>query len=494
MITALCGVVMAAVLWIPQAQAQVQGDWPEPYRLSTGTGKAGEASLATDAYGYAHIFWSELLSADQSSAVYYSRFDGGGWTSALDIYRSKEFASIQSLTSLVDRHGMLHLAWSGGENGPILYMHAPAAGTLSARHWQEPLQIRLPGKQVKLLVDSKGVLHLLYSRVSGQARGVYYSRSQDQGANWTEPVWLDPDILPGYSAGSLQFEMDDRDGLHAVWFYAGLETQGGDWVRYAHSLDGGDTWSLPFTIDRSIEGSDYSLSFAYPVMAVSGQSVHIVWAGGTLHYRNHRFSTDAGRSWSPPARILGNLNGQAFEGLTTDGMGRIHYFGQIRDPMAIYHAIWDGGRWTRPSLVYLISLGQTDPIGDRVHAHYTLSTVRAGNQLILTFTDSPPEPERRLFAVYRTLEDVVPQAAVPTPTSTVTPALSTTTSLIAATPAATATATATAVPMEAIAALPSGGVGRPDQAIWLGLVLPLFLLVSTVGIWLLNHYRKESGR
>jgi hypothetical protein len=489
-IGALCTLILATALWIVPAEAQVQGEWSQPYRLSTGTGKASEASLATDAYGYVHAFWPEFLSEDQSAAVFYSRFDGGGWTTALDLYRSKDAATIQSLTSTVDQRGMVHLAWSGGENGPIFYMHTPAAGTLSAQHWQEPLRVDLPGKQVKLLVDPKGALHLLYSRVSGQARGVYYSRSQDQGANWSEPVWLDPDSLPGYFAGSLQFQIDEYDGLHAAWFYAGFETQGADWVRYAHSLDGGDTWSLPFTIDRLIEGSDSTLDFAYPIMAVTGRTVHIVWAGGGLHFRNHRFSTDSGQTWSPPARIFGNLNGQAFEGLTTDGMGRIHYLGHIRNPMGIYHSIWDEGRWTRPSLVYLVSLGEADPIGDRVHAHYTLSTVRAGNQLVLTFTDSPPEPERRLFAIYRTLEDVAPQPAELTPTPTVTPAASPTAVRTAVTPAATPPPAAA---MEAVASLPRGGVTRPDQAIWLGMILPLLLMGSTVAFWVLNRYRKESA-
>jgi hypothetical protein len=490
-ILAACGLLLAFALWTQPVAAQVRGGWSEPFRLSTGQGKASEASLVTDPYGYVHVFWSELFD-NQSSALYYARFDGGSWTTPLDIYRTKPFTSIQSLTPFVDQQGTLHLTWSAGDNGPLFYMRTAAAGALSAQHWQEPLQIDLPGKQVRLLVDSHSVLHLLYSRTSGQARGVYYAHSRDDGANWSDSVWLDPDILAGFSAGSLQFQMDDRGGLHALWFYAGLETQGGDWVRYSHSLDGGESWSLPFTIDKSIEGSDESLSFAYPVMAVTGHTVHVVWAGGSLHYRNHRFSTDAGQSWSPPARIFGNLNGQAFEGLTTDELGRIHYLGHIRYPMAIYHAVWDQGQWTKPALVYLVSLGDSDPIGDRVHAHYTLSTVRAGNQLILTFTDSPPEPERRLFTIYRTLDDVTPLTAVPTPTATATPPLSPTPSAIPATP--TAVATESALPIEAIAALPPAGVARPDQAIWLGMILPLLLLAGTLGFWLLDRYRKESTR
>ena len=56
----------------------------------------------------------------------------------------------------------------------------------------------------------------------------------------------------------LSFELDENDGLHAVWFY-GARAAGAtpDWVRYTHSFDGGHTWSAPFTIDQVVEGSDH---------------------------------------------------------------------------------------------------------------------------------------------------------------------------------------------------------------------------------------------
>jgi hypothetical protein len=485
LIAALFGALLAIAIPTGQAEGQVLGEWSQPYRLSTGQGKASEAALASDRYGYVHAFWSELLD-DQSSMLYYARFDGGSWSAPLDIYRGPPFVPIQSLSPFVDRYGTLHLAWSGGEGGPVFYMQAPAASTLSAQNWQEPLRIDLLAKQVRMMIDEAGVVHLLYSRMSGQARGIYYARSQDQAANWSEPRWLDPDILSGHMPGSLEFKLDERGGLHALWFYTGLEVSGGDWVRYAHSLDGGDTWSLPFTVDRLIEGSDYSLSAASPVLAVTGEEVHVVWAGGKFHYRNHRISTDSGQTWGPPVRIFGNLQGQAFESLTTDGLGRVHYLGQIRDPMAIYHAVWHEGRWSRPEPVYLISLGSWDPAGDRVHAHYTIGSVRAGNQLILTFTDSPPEPDRRLFAVSRDLEGVAAATAVPTPPATPTVEVPAT-----PTPGA-ATTTATPPPgaaLEAGATLPPATT-RPDEAIWLGLLLPLLLMVSTIAFWLLNRYRQ----
>ena len=94
----------------------------------------------------------------------------------------------------------------------------------------------------------------------------------------------------------------------------------------------------------------------------------------------------------------------------------MHFFGQIRYPQGIYTAYWDQTQWSAPSLVYLIAPENSEEgIGNRVHAHYTLPVVRAGNQLVLTFTDGPADPNRRLFAMYRTLDDIPPLETVPAP-------------------------------------------------------------------------------
>ncbi len=401
------------------AQAQVQGGgWSEPYQLSSGAGKASEASMVADQYGYVHCFWTETLFDNQDVVIKYARFDGTTWTKPNDIYITNR--GIRNISPFVDRQGILHVAWAEGLVGPAYYTYASANNALSAQDWAKPVQINIPARFVYLRVDSKGVFHLLYIDQTLDTAGVYYIRSEDRGASWSQPLWLDPDIPLGYFPDSLNFALDENDGLHAVWFYAarqeGLDP---DWVRYTHSLDGGQTWSTPFTIDKHIEGSDHNLTNASPIMIVRGRTVHVVWAGGSQPYRNHRFSTDAGLTWSAPKEIFGELQGQAFDGLAVDRAGRVHFFGQIRYPMGIYHAYWDQNQWSKPELIYLVA-AEGEEMGDRVHAHYTLPVVRDGNQLVLTFSDPPADANRRLFVMYRTLDDIQPIPTMPTPISTAT--------------------------------------------------------------------------
>ena len=127
------------------------------------------------------------------------------------------------------------------------------------------------------------------------------------------------------------------------------------------------------------------------------------------------------RTWSASRHIFGELHGQAFEGLAVDATGRVHFIGQIRYPMGIYHAYWDQNHWSTPSLFYLIASEEGKDFGDLIAAHNTVPVVRAGNQLVITLADNPSFPNRRLFAMHRILDDVPALELVPTPTPTASP-------------------------------------------------------------------------
>ncbi len=483
-VLALCTVLLLTLLSTGPTKAQGQDTgWSEPYRLSTKAGKASEASLVADPYGYVHAFWTETLFESQQAVIEYARFDGGTWSAPNDIYFTDN--GIENISSVMDKQGILHVVWTEGLYGPAYYMHAPGASALSAQQWTKPLRIDIPAGIVQFHVDSKGVFHILYIN-RGEALGVYYVRSKDRGETWSEPVWLDPDILGGHTPDSLNFEMDENDGLHAVWWYGALDRDARpDWVRYIHSLDGGETWSSPFMIDQDVEGSGHALANASPKMIVQGQNVHVIWAAGVLAYRFHRYSTDSGKTWSSSRLLFGELQlqGQAFDDLAVDGAGRVHFFGQIRYPIGIYHAYWDQTRWSTPSLVYLVA-EQGEDMGHRIHAHLMQAVVRAGNQLVLTFGDPPSDDQRRLFVMYRTLDDVAPLKMLPTPTpaATMIPSPSPTPTQIG--PLATPTLTITT------ADGPLVDAPQADRALQFGLIPVLLLLGGTIAfrVW----YKQRS--
>jgi hypothetical protein len=485
---ALAAALILSLIRMASAQAQVQSsEWSEPYRLSSEAGVAGAGSCAADPYGYVHCFWTELLYEDQRTIIQYAQFDGEIWSTPNAIYVTG--AGIENVSPVVDQHGTLHIAWAEGLAGPLYYSHAPAYAATSAWSWAPPMRIELPGRTVRLRVDSQGVLHLVYIN-QVEEPGVFYVRSEDGGLTWTEAVWLDPDILFKHVPDGLNFELDDAGGLHAVWFYGALDTRDHpDWVRYTHSLDGGHTWLVPFLIDQATVEDGYNLTSPGPVMVVQGTAVHVVWAAGEFAFRHHRFSTDAGQTWSAPRSLFGELNGQAGDGLTVDGAGRLHYFAQIRYPQGIYHAQWDQGQWTLPSLIYLILEGSSpdEVMGDRIHAHDTFPVVRAGNQLVLTFGDGHADPNRRLFAMHRTLDDVAPLALMSTPTPAVDPGSSPT----VAPTALPATAPATRAPGATASAGSLEEVPTANLALRAAMVPTMLLLAGTVAIRLLRKFKQR---
>lgn len=467
----------------PVAQI-VNKEWSEPQLLSTTTVQAQiESYILTDNYGYAHVFWRQLGPDDQLFAIEYTRFDGRNWTPPLDIYVTA--SPIGFISPYLDAAGVIHVAWSEGNSGPVMISSAPAYDTLSAWSWSPPVQVEVPAYRPTLVVDKRGTYHLVYSDYYGTESGVYYVRSRDGGDTWSEPYWLDPDAPPGYAPSYVRMVLDVYGGLHVAWDYLAKSAQypAGLWVRYAHSLDGGQTWEFPIMLDETDDEPE-ELRMAYPNITAMGEEVLVLWAGTQRTNREYRISRDQGGSWSDTVRIFGGLEGQAAgDGLAVDGLGRVHFIGQIRWPQGLYHAVWQDGKWTEASMLYLIASSGMDARNGRYHAHNLEAGILNGNQLIVLFTDEVDGP---LYVTYRTLEDVPEVTRLPLPTPTPTPGQPATATPLPATPAA--------LHITPLAAFNSNdttitGTTNLSMPIWQG-ILPAFLfLLGVVVMWLLRHGR-----
>jgi len=136
---------------------------------------------------------------------------------------------------------------------------------------------------------TSNAIHVVYHEfndVSWDSR-VYYTRSTDNGANWTSRAQL--------SGGSyLYFAMFpaiavDGNTVHAVWLELNAGMSAYD-IKYRRSTNAGGTWLTTQTVSS---GGDFN---EVPAIAVSGNNVHVVWddGGSALYYRR---STDGGVSW-----------------------------------------------------------------------------------------------------------------------------------------------------------------------------------------------------
>jgi len=82
------------------------------------------------------------------------------------------------------------------------------------------------------------------------------------------------------------------DSLHVVW---SDRHAAGSAIYYRHSLDTGLTWS------RAIPITDTTGKASFPVVAVSGANVHVVWMDSLNGNRASRYthSLDGGMTWGP---------------------------------------------------------------------------------------------------------------------------------------------------------------------------------------------------
>lgn len=462
----ICIFMILSMLTFQMTSAQ-SGDyrWTAPEKLSSEDGMSSQPSMVHDQYGYIHMFWSESGFADGRPIIRYSRFNGETWSVPNDVFIAPEDSVIVFISPFVDSKGMLHLLWSENNTGPLMYSRAPAYDAISAKNWIDPIPIDVTSFWGDIVVDSKGVMHVLFSDYYGEAQGMYYVRSENNGFSWSSPLWLDPDIPAGQGPTYVNLGIDENDGLHALWHYIDNATANGTWIRYTNSSDAGNSWIVPITIDKADESYD-ELRLPYPEFLVAGQQVQIIWAGNSNTNREHRYSTNAGRTLSPTIRILGDLHGQALGGgLDVDSLGRVHYATQVRSPIGIYHTYWDNGSWSIPNIAYFIGNEEVDP--SNIHAHNVRLAIRAGNQVVVAFTSAPNDPQWSLYVIQTTLQDApeleplpIPTQApvsIPTPTPTVEPVNVTT-------------------PLSPEIASPPTEVGQPSLGIVWGIIPALALL------------------
>lgn len=388
-----------------------------PYQLSDpGTFVRYEPYLVADGHGRIHLFWTQdsaqrcCLGSGQFSVLRYAQYSDGIWKDPIDLVRV-EGGRVDAASACVDPSGHLHVAFvRNGQAGSIYYMRVEAEDALSSDGWSAPRELMIDQprtNRIRLRADGAGVLHLVFSRTSG-TKGIFYSRSTDGGADWSESTQLDPDIPEEETPQIFQFETDPQGGLHVAWnYYSQSDGEAvGRWLRYARSLDGGMTWSEPFTLDEfELNEDPLTDSVRTPHGIVfTGDQVHVVWTGGppggpTGVGRKYRMSPDRGSTWENIETNIFNAWGeQNGDGLASDETGRVHWVGLVRrfvGPGQLWEGLWGAdwdGQWSEPSqVVRTLSPGIDSP---------RLASTADG-QLVAAFRSSP-DPETGLRYLYAT--------------------------------------------------------------------------------------------
>ena len=458
--------------------AQEPVDWSTPVDLADTSVYSGEPAVVADQYGFVHVFWVEdvggepAIRSDASTAsgntILYRRWDGTHWTEPIDLFFVEE-GDLRYPVAAMDTQGLVHLVWRAA--GGLYYSHAEVSRAGNAHAWrpQQLLALALGGFQPAFVADTKGTLHLAYTRlinVEERSRdgNVYYMRSSNSGRTWSSPILVsDIEARTETQADTPGLAVDGRDRVHLTWYTGDPPDWLGTSVFYAKSVNAGKTWSLPHLVDK-VEGDENWAS--KPVIAARGlEEIHLIWVCGQLAFRCHQWSSDGGETWSRAQRVFGDLHGLSFwDAVALDGSDTLYWVSVVRYPQALYYSYWDGSDWVDPPMVASDDFRALD-------FHGLEPAVRQGNELhVLAVWPFGPA----IWHIWGKTR------ASPSPTLP-TPAASSPTPSLSATPRPLATSASTPDGQDGANVQPSlpGTSQNPQSAILWG-VLPALILTMTV--------------
>ena len=314
-------------IWVLQGQVDAlewvfaaPSPWSSPMIISEAGTIPGFPAAAMDTEGNIHVLWNAASSESQfGSVLYYSRWDATSWSRPAIVQGSEEVVARSPV--LVFAEPFLHAVWSGGATGTVFYSRAYPGDAFAASGWSAP---SMPGKTAigsspVLAVDLLGRLHLVYAVPFNEGRGIYYTRSDDNGESWQDTVQLFDAVAEDWaSVDHPVVTVDERGVIHVAWVRMPLPGYGlSQGVYYARSMDHGETWTSAMLL------ADGAYDWPQVAATLTGQII-ITWQNLALNSVESRISSDYGLTWDYVSQIPGL---QAVEGravLTQDHTGRVH--------------------------------------------------------------------------------------------------------------------------------------------------------------------------
>lgn len=339
-------------IWVLRGQVDAVGwvfaapsPWSDVMTLSEDDYTPGFPVVATDAGRNVHVLWSALPSTSRpSSVLYYSRWNDTSWSRPTAVLGADEGVALSP--ALVFAEPFLHAVWSGGSTGAVFYSRSYPGDAFTASSWSTPAKLgeAAMGSAPALTPDLLGRLHVVYAVPFNEGRGIYYTRTDDDGDSWQETVRIFDAVAEGWlSIDRPDVTVDERGVIHVVWVRAPLPGYGlPQGVYYARSTDHGETWTDAMLL------ADGAYDWPQVAATLTGQVV-TTWQDLTRNIVEYRSSSDYGLTWSYASQIPGL---QAIEGravLAQDGTGRLHITAlntQVSSAVMLRHLTYTEGQWS----------------------------------------------------------------------------------------------------------------------------------------------------
>jgi hypothetical protein len=278
---------------------------------------AVDPEIAIDGEGIITVFWTQADPQRGIQDVFLSRSTDRGQTFSQPINVSLT-NSTQTFTAEpalgLDRDGNLHVVYTRvsltAQTQDIFYAVSSAGGEQfnNPVNLTRSLQTSTLSAQPSIIVDATGNINVVYVQVSFFTffQEIFLHRSTDGGKTFSRPTNVSNILRDDAFAYLPAFAVDASGNLAAVWT-AAEDDRGEADIFFAHSSDGGRTFSPSVNVSRTNALGGGVLSGGSVAIDSEG-TVSVVWADSTQGNYEVFFSRslDGGRTFSEPVNISTN--------------------------------------------------------------------------------------------------------------------------------------------------------------------------------------------
>lgn len=288
--------------------------WSQPIAVATADVQILQPNLVIGGDARIHAFWSQSERPVATgrivnplnipgNEIFYSRFDANMWSAPRPVLRSPNGNQADFPAIASDNQGGLFVAWAGSEPNGVYFSRSLADRAASVTEWIAPLLLPAPRESAtwpSIVSDGDSTIYVAYTIPLNEDRGIYLTRSDDDGDSWSDEVQVFDGTLAEWDLigpASLTRTLDGT--LHLMWTrWTQLPESQSVALAYSRSGDNGDTWSEP-----EIVTEEPILNNA--ILGVQERFVHRIWTG-LIDSRPviwHQFSEDGGINWSSAGRV-----------------------------------------------------------------------------------------------------------------------------------------------------------------------------------------------
>lgn len=363
--------------------------------------------LIADRNNTVHAFASQVVDEEDGLvAIIYNQWTPEeGWTTPIDILLSPVKKQARLLDALLDSEGFFHVVFFGGDETEsyLYYSKALAVQAADARSWTspEPIEESMIPPSGAIFEVADGRLIILHGTQTNGI-GVYMSVSSDKGKNWSESIPVGMTNSNKLFPYNILTDQSSDGVTHAVWQVMNISGQGRG-IFYSRYEQPEGKWSNP--VDLSLGDAMTELGTMTPALKYHDNGLLVLYnISGKIVMKR---SNDGGRSWNTPQPLFPNhigVNGTL--SLVEDSANGLHLlFGQRIPGSPDIHGLWHsqmfGMNWSSPAP--LISGPQVvDMTGDTGFDPYDASAVIVqGNILLATWRTDPGMKGNGVWYAYR---------------------------------------------------------------------------------------------